>query len=158
MSSKKILITLVFAILISAAVYYILTLEKNIEIDLSTPESAYATYLRIAEKEDCEAFYNLPSSESMDKLFGKRQVKASQLRTTYNDLKDRNPRSEINGDMAIIYIEPPSDKSPPFFLIKENGLWKFDFLRMNKTYYMDHNNKWHYQPGKKPNSPENQGK
>jgi hypothetical protein len=128
---------------------------QDIQDDYSTPLAAFQTYLRACKNRDFLAVDKCYSEEfnrftkSNQQYISHRHV--GQLDNEYNTCANKSARVDLHGKKAIIRLYPEDKKTPPFFMIKENGQWKIDGMFMFKNIIYDQNDEWFWKDRSKDN-------
>ena len=111
------------------------------DMDFSSPEAAFRTYMQACKELD---FYksDLCYTKEFQRFTktNKRYLShrhKGQLRNEYNDLYGRNYKLEMYGNKAIMRFAPEFMRPAPLYFVREDGEWKIDAMFAFNNIIMD---------------------
>ena len=111
------------------------------DLDLSSPEATFKTYMRACEKVDFSVSDQCYTAEFQRFTKTNQRYLAhrhkGQLRNEYNSLRNKQYKIESFGNKAIMRFGPEFKRPAPFYFVIENGQWKIDAMFAFNNIIMD---------------------
>ena len=118
------------------------------DMDFSSPEATFKTYLRACKAMDFEKADMCYTKEFRDFIKTNKRYRAhrhpGQLKNEYHYLHGKKYKLERHGRKAIMRFSKEFDRPEPLYFVKERGAWKIDGMFSFDNVVIEDSAHWHW--------------